>query len=174
MTAIHFCCHERAARRLCKISCQKLVNVYGVLQLNESLQFFVDVKTNCSQELSAVRKGWLDNLGQSWTITCGRVQSRNDYFLIREEWGVVSCVGQITHQVSDTMPATFFISAKTEIKTLRVADGGINTCYTLYLPISAMSLWKFLSLWEEVVIFLQCWQFINYCECVARTRGRSS
>ena len=60
-----------------------LVNV--LLVLNESLQFVVDVKTNCSPELSVVRKGWLDNLANLGPLTWGRVQSSDDYFLIREE-----------------------------------------------------------------------------------------
>ena len=68
--------------------------------------------------------------------------------------------GQITHQVSDTMPGTIFISAKTEIKTLREADAvsvptparfHVSLCIRMMnLPTFYLIRLKFLSVDVEV------------------------
>ena len=98
--------------------------VNALLVLNESLQFVVDVKTNCSPELSVVRKGWLDNLANLGPLTWGRVQSSDDYFLIREEsWGVLV---KLPIRYRTQCLEQFLSRQKTEIKTLREADVGAN------------------------------------------------
>ena len=126
----------------------------------------------------------IGQFGPIWGHYFGRVQSSDDYFLIREEREEF---GQIIIRYQTQCEEQFFISAKTDIKTLQEADVESNRCCNVWSGrmidlISISSILYFIFLFYTSCIWFVLpylnrkyyhTQFFNKLESIPKTKLKS-